>query len=458
MTTTKNGAACSGPGYASPEAAIKGPKEKLLYTIAIYTGTEVNAPDYLATIDNDPRSRTYSKVIHRLEMPTIGDELHHMGWNACSSCHGDAEMSRKYLLLPGVRSTNIYVVDVATDPRAPRLHKTIKGTTIKKKTNLSSPHTIHCLGSDIIISMLGDAKGQGPGGFLHLDKDFNIVGRWENDLGKMKYNYDFWYQPRHNMMVSSEWASPKTFMPGFNLDDVAAGKYGQQIHFWDFKKKKVSKTVDLGGDGMIPLEVRFMHNPDRPEGFVGATLSSNMIYFKAHGKKGKKVETKKVIDIPPVDVIGFPVPMPSLITDWLISMDDKWMYISNWLHGDVRQYNIEDPENPVFTGQVWIGGLLGRAPKVNNKRIEGGPQMIQLSLDGKRLFVTTSLFSTWDNQFYPDMKSVGGCMVQVDCNNRDGGLKINPKFFVDFKREPNGPARAHETRYPGGDCTSDIWM
>ena len=84
--------------------------------------------------------------------------------------------------------------------------------------------------------------------------------------------------------------------------------------------------------------------------------------------------------------------------------------------------------------------------------------MVQLSLDGKRRYVTTSLFSTWDNQFYPDMIKTGGCMVQVDCNNRDGGLKINPKFFVDFRREPNGPARAHETRYPGGDCTSDIWV
>ena len=84
--TDKN---CCGPGYASPSDAIKAPNEKLLYTIAIYTGTGIQKPDYLATIDVDPNSSTYSKVIHRLEMPGIGDELHHMGWNACSSCHGD---------------------------------------------------------------------------------------------------------------------------------------------------------------------------------------------------------------------------------------------------------------------------------------------------------------------------------------------------------------------------------
>ena len=60
---------CCGPGYSSPEAAIKAPREKLLYTIAIYTGTGIQKPDYLATVDVDPESPTYSEVIHRLEMP-----------------------------------------------------------------------------------------------------------------------------------------------------------------------------------------------------------------------------------------------------------------------------------------------------------------------------------------------------------------------------------------------------
>jgi len=66
---------CCGPGYASPAEAIKAPREKLLYTIAIYTGTGIQKPDYLATVDVDPDSPTYSQVIHRLEMPGIGDEL-----------------------------------------------------------------------------------------------------------------------------------------------------------------------------------------------------------------------------------------------------------------------------------------------------------------------------------------------------------------------------------------------
>ncbi|MBM7067658.1 selenium-binding family protein [Actibacterium sp. 188UL27-1] len=445
---------CCGPGYASPADAMKAPRETLLYTVALYVGTGVEKPDYLATVDVDPESPTYSSVIARTEMPQIGDELHHSGWNACSSCHDDSSMARKYLLLPGVRTSNINVVDVS-DATVPKLHMVVSGDEIKAKTGLSGPHTVHCLKSDIIISMLGDADGNAPGGFLHLDKEFNIVGRWENDITGMNYNYDFWYQPRHNMMVSSEWGAPNTFMPGFDLEDVGKGKYGQSVHFWDFEAKKIVKSIDMGAEGMIPLEVRGMHDPTSNEGFFAATLSSNVFRW---WKDGDDFQIEKVIDIPTVDVEGFPVPMPSLITDILISMDDKYLYFANWLHGDLRQYDIADKANPKMTGQVWIGGLLGKALEVNGVTVQGAPQMIQLSLDGKRLYVTTSLFSSWDNQFYPGMKDKGAQMYIVDCDTAQGGMAINPDFVVDFGREPNGPSRCHEMRYPGGDVTSDIWM
>jgi methanethiol oxidase len=87
-------------------------------------------------------------------------------------------------------------------------------------------------------------------------------------------------------------------------------------------------------------------------------------------------------------------------------------------------------------------------------RLRGGPQMIQLSLDGKRIYVTNSLLSRWDEQFYgPDLVKKGSHMLQIDVDTEEGGLTINPNFF-----EPHGPALAHEMRYPGGDCTSDIWI
>lgn len=84
--------------------------------------------------------------------------------------------------------------------------------------------------------------------------------------------------------------------------------------------------------------------------------------------------------------------------------------------------------------------------------------MLQLSLDGKRLYVSTSLYSAWDKQFYPEMIKKGGTIVCLDVDTINGGMKINENFLVDFGNEPFGPSLPHEMRYPGGDCTSDIWL
>jgi selenium-binding protein 1 len=149
--------------------------------------------------------------------------------------------------------------------------------------------------------------------------------------------------------------------------------------------------------------------------------------------------------------------VPGLITDLVVSLDDRWLYFSNWLHGDIRQYDVSNPAKPKLTGQLWLGGVLGKGQPVHGKPRTGGPQMLQLSLDGRRLYVTNSLQSAWDNQFYPDMARQGSYMLEVDCDPKAGGMRLNDKFFIDFGQEPDGPARAHEMRFPLGDSTSDIW-
>src|SRR5258708_15323601 len=60
-----------GPGYDTPAEAMKAEPEKVLYSIALYAGTGIEEPDYLATIDVDPASPTYSQVIYRTPMPNI---------------------------------------------------------------------------------------------------------------------------------------------------------------------------------------------------------------------------------------------------------------------------------------------------------------------------------------------------------------------------------------------------
>src|SRR5262245_11039213 len=175
--------------YASPAEAIASPREELAYVVATYAGTKIAQADFLATIDLNTTSPSYGKIVHRLPMPQVGDELHHFGWNACGSCHG--ERQRRYLVAPGLVSSRIHIIDTA-NPKRPTMHKVIEPNEVIEKTKLTAPHTVHCLSDGrIMISMLGNAELGGPGGFLLLDDQFNIVGTWEASREGMHYNYDF---------------------------------------------------------------------------------------------------------------------------------------------------------------------------------------------------------------------------------------------------------------------------
>lgn len=241
-----------GPGYATPLDAMKGPREKIVYLPCIYSNTDIKKPDYLATVDVDPTSKDFCKVkimtnkikilevwilnnftfiaisqsikpiiyvvntsfkvIHRLPALHLEDELHHSGWNACSrsavkvqhthfhiphnftlficSCHGDKSVTRDSLIMPSLVSSRIYVIDVATDPCAPRIRKVKQNIHIRiyfvavflcdfaffhivqviepkevfEKTGLAYLHTSHCLANgDIMISAMGNPKGEAKG-------------------------------------------------------------------------------------------------------------------------------------------------------------------------------------------------------------------------------------------------------------------------------------------------------
>ncbi len=442
----------TGTLYASPEEATKAPPEKFVYVACLHEGTGVDAPDFLAVVDVDPDSDRRGEIIHETPMPNVGDELHHYGWNRCSSaCHGP---DRSHLIVPGFRSSRIHVLNVADDPRRPEIERVIEPEEILRETGYTRPHTVHCMpGGNVVLSMLGDADGGGSGGFAVVDAEtFEVKGRWEDGGERPPLNYDFWYQPRRNVFVSSEFGEPNAYEGGFDPADVAAGRYGSRLHFWDLEDRRLAQTLDLGDEGLIPLEIRWLHDPDAEQGFVGAALSSNLMRFS---RQNGGWSAGTVVDVENEELEGWPLPggVPGLITDLVLSMDDRFLYFSNWLHGDLRQYDVSDPSAPRLTGRLWLGGLLGR-PSDAGRDLSGGPQMLQLSLDGRRLYVTNSLYSTWDNQFYPELES---WMVKVDCDP-DGGMSIDPDFFVDFHRRPGGPARAHEVRLPGGDCTTEIFQ
>ncbi|XP_072382430.1 methanethiol oxidase [Diabrotica undecimpunctata] len=469
-----------GPGYATPLDAMKtGPKEKLMYVVCINPNEGEDKTDLLATVDVDPESPTYCQIIHRLRTGHKNDELHHSGWNVCSSCHSSTGccngLVRDKLILPALGSDRIYVVDVGKNPKAPEFHKIIEGTEMRR-FNCRTPHTTHCLASgEVMISIMGDNEGNSKCDFILLDgKSFEVKGTWLKGEKAPKYNYDFWYQPYFDVMVATEWGVPKIFKKGFQPSDTEPETYGRSLNFFSWKKREFIQSINLGEDGIAPLEVRFLHNPKESQGYVGCAVNANIYRF--YRKDDGTWAAHKVIDVLQKKVSGWIGPyIQGMITDILISLDDKYLYFNNWLHGDVRQYDITDREHPKLTGQIFLGGRilndsdlkvledqeLKEQPKpvyIKGKRFQAGPQMMQLSLDGKRLYITSSVLSPWDKQFYPQVIKEGTKMVKIDIDHENGGMKLDENFLVDFGEGPDGPLLAHEPRYPGGDCTSDIWL
>ena len=100
---------------------------------------------------------------------------------------GHAFLERRYLIIPGIRSSRIYVVDTKPDPTKAKIHKIIEPEEVFKKTGYSRPHTVHCGPEGIYVSTLGGGGKDGtdgpPGVFIMDCETFDILGRWEIDRG-----------------------------------------------------------------------------------------------------------------------------------------------------------------------------------------------------------------------------------------------------------------------------------
>ena len=123
--------------------------------------------------------------------------------------------------------------------------------------------------------------------------------------------------------------------------------------------------------------------------------------------------------------------VPPLITDINLSLDDKFLYVSCWGTGEFLQFDVSDPFNPKLTGSVHLGGIVRKAGHGNKAELNGGPQMVEVSRDGKRVYLTNSLYASWDAQFYPG--GIKGWAVKLNADP-DGGMSVDPDFLVDFGR------------------------
>jgi selenium-binding protein 1 len=370
-------------------------------------------PDFVAVIGVDPSDKAaYGKIVHRLDMLHIGDELHHFGYN-----HG-----RTKLMIPGLFSGRIYIADVS-NPARPTM-ETVKET-LTAKSGYIIPHTVIGLpnGNNLVTMMGANTKDTSPGGLVEINATTGEYVRTVGPpaIGRRKgvgphYMYDLGIKEEINRAVTTSFGHPAKIGGGITVDGL-----GTDVYVWDWKAKKVIQTVNIG-KGTGALEVRWRRDPNSTVGYTNAPGSDEIWAWHDNDGDGK-FTFKPVIKLP----------KGSIPTDMLLSNDDKYMYIGNWMGNSVMQYNIEDPLKPRLTGKVDI-------PQA---------QMIRLSLDGKRLYVTNSLLSTWDDTELPKgtKRNTGYGVFLVDVDPENGGMTLNKGFHVDFdsvqKKTTVGPARPH---------------
>jgi len=448
--------------YTSPRLAAQAPPERLAYvaTIAVNGGKR---PDSICVLDVDPSSKSYAKVVGRVDMPNPGDELHHFGWNACSSAlcpyapHPHVE--RRYLVVPGLRSSRIHIIDTKPGNGAsPSIVKVIEPADVANRAGYSRLHTVHCGPDGIYVGALGAPNGDGPGGVLVLDHDsFDVLGRWEVDRGPQHLAYDFAWHLGFDTLITSEWGTPNMVENGVNPE--LFGKYGRALHVWDLRRRRHLQTLDLGTDQQMVLELRPAHDPTKPYGFVGTVVSlkdlSASVWLWEQASGSWKI--RRVIEIPaePADPAQLPPALkpfkavPPLITDINLSVDDRFLYVSCRGTGDFRQYDVSDPNSPKLTGSVRLGGIVSHAAHPKAGALNGGPQMVEVSRDGRRIYVTNSLYASWDAQFYPE--GIRGWAVKLTADGR--GMTLDPQFFAEFE----AGQRPHQIRLGGGDASSDSY-
>jgi methanethiol oxidase len=457
--------------YRTPAEAIAAPPERLAYVAAYDPAGQ--AKDAIAVLDADPGSLDYGKVVGWAELPTGGNELHHFGWNACSSAlchqgHGDhAPLERRYLLAPGLRSSRTYVLDTKHDPRTPKVVRAISAEELAAKAGYSRPHTVHCGPGGIFMSAMGGANGNdGPGGVALIDHDtFDVIGPWEQDRGEQWFGYDVWWHLNHDTVITSEWASPSMFEHGLNPEDLLGRRFGHHLNFWSMSDRKLTQRIDLGDQHQMVLELRPAHDPNKTWGFVGVVISVEDLSASVWlwHRDGDRWAARKVITIPaePANPDDLPPALqpfgavPPLVSDIDLSVDDRWLYVSCWGTGELKQYDVSDIFHPRQTGSVRLGGIVGRTPHPARptQPLGGGPQMVEISRDGRRVYVSNSLYAVWDDMFYPD--GVGAWVAKLDANPNGGGITADPRFFP-YGEDFRG-LRVHQTRLQGGDASSDSY-
>jgi methanethiol oxidase len=199
-----------------------------------------------------------------------------------------------------------------------------------------------------------------------------VTGAWETDRGDQHLAYDVWWHLNDDVAVTSEWGTRDMIEDGLDPEDLLGKRFGHHLDFWSLSEGRLVQRIDLGDEHQMVFELRPAHNPQRRWGFVDvvisvADLSASVWLWHMDGEEWA---AKKVITIPaePAEEADLPPALkpfgavPPLVSDIDLSVDDRWLYVSCWGTGELKQYDVSDPHNPKETGSVRLGGIVDRAP------------------------------------------------------------------------------------------------
>jgi selenium-binding protein 1 len=392
-------------------------QEDFVYVWTLGTPGVGDEQDKLVTIDVNPKSPDYGKVVDSL---SVGgrNEAHHSGLTD----------DRRYLWASGLDTSKIFIFDIHTDPAHPQLHKVI-GDFVKTSGGVVGPHTNYALPGRMLLTGLSNNRDHGGRTAMveYTNDGRYITTHWmptdDNLQGAVKagkyadgYGYDVRALPRRNVMVTSSFTGWNNYMMNLGklmADSEAMQRFGNTVVVWDLHTRKPKKILDVPG---APLEIRCAWGPHHNYCFTMAALTSKLwlIYEDDQGDW----QAQAVADI------GDPAKLP-LPVDLSIAADDSLLWVDTWNDGMARLYDISDPFHPRQILEEKIGAQLNMASQ---------------SWDGKRIYFTSSLLANWDKQ-----EAADGDDLQFFKAYDWDGKTLEHAFTIDFLEEKLGSP--HQMRF-----------
>jgi methanethiol oxidase len=363
--------------------------------------------DKLVTIDANPSSKTYGKVIDKISVGGRG-EAHHMGFTD----------DRKYLWAGGLDDSKIYVFDVGTLPAHPKLVKTIDD--LAPKTGYAGPHTFYALPGRMLIGNLSNSADKGGvTGMAVYNNKGDFVAKYAMPTSVIKqikgdgYGYDIAVNPAKNALLTSSFTGRNNYMRDLGevvKDPEAMKHFGNTMVMWNLKTMQPEKILAVPG---APLEIRWALPEGQNWAITATALTSKLWLIKRDADGDWQAQD--------VATIGDPAKIP-LPVDISISADAKGLWVNTFMDGTTHYFDLSDPEHPRQTYTKHTGRQVN---------------MVSQSWDGRRVYVTSSLLSKWDK--------TGKDNEQFLRAFHWDGHELNLAFEVDFTKEQLG--RPHHMKF-----------